>query len=146
MLCLLLGIGLARLSAQIPDPPDNKNGTGTVSGYHEYANYEEPAYCGDELADVLVGTIYVHYECHFRNGNFVWALHQAYGEFVSTSGSGEIFKIHDIPHKYDPSREFQYEFFNFIGNQGSHYVGAWRWENNEPWGFTVIRAKCPGSN
>jgi hypothetical protein len=50
-----------------------------------------------------------------------------------------------IPHKYDPNLEYQYETVNLIGNQGSHYVATFAWENNEPWGFTLVRAICPGS-
>ena len=40
MICLLSGIGLTQLSAQVPDPPDNKHGTGTVVGLHVYENVE----------------------------------------------------------------------------------------------------------
>jgi len=141
---LFLAIVQVKLSAQIPDPPDNKTGTGTVTGYHEYEDIGYPAFCGEELVDVLVAKIVVHYEVHFKNGNFVWALHQVKGEAISSSGSGEVFVIHDTPHKYDPNLEFQYETYNFKGNLGSHYVGTIAW-NNTTWDFTIIRAICPGS-
>ena len=103
------------------------------------------AFCNNELVDILIGTIYAYYEVHFNKGNFVFAIHHCKGEAVSTSGSGEVFKIIDIPHKYDPNLEYQYETVNLIGNQGSHYVATFAWENNEPWGFTLVRAICPGS-
>jgi hypothetical protein len=143
LFCLFMGMGLTQLSAQVPDPPDNKNGTGTVTGYHEYEGYLLQAYCDGVLAEELEGTLYVHYQVHFKNGNFVWALHECSGEFISTSGSGEVFKVHDIPHKYDPNMEFQYESYNFIGNQGSHYVGKLAW-NNITWELTIVKAMCPG--
>ena len=143
--CLFLGIGLTQLFAQVPPPPDNKNGTGTVSGYHEYDDWAYPVFCNGLQVDQLEGTIYVHYEVHFNNGNFVWALHVVSGELASTNpGSTEVFKIHDIPHKYDPNKEFQYESYNFIGNQGSHYVGKLAW-NNITWELTIVKAVCPGS-
>jgi hypothetical protein len=145
MICLLSGIGLTQLSAQVPDPPDNKHGTGTVVGLHVYEDVEWMAFCSNELVDILKGTIYAYYEVHFKSGNFVFAIHHCKGEAVSTSGSGEVFKIIDIPHKYDPNLEYQYETVNLIGNQGSHYVATFAWENNEPWGFTLVRAICPGN-
>lgn len=145
MVCLLSGIGLTQLSAQVPDPPDNKHGTGTVVGLHVYEDVEWMAFCNNELVDILKGTIYAYYEVHFNHGNFVFAIHHCRGEAVSTSGSGEFFKIIDIPHKYDPNLEYQYETVNLIGNQGSHYVATFAWENNEPWGFILVRAICPGS-
>ena len=140
---LLTGLGLIQLSSQIPDPP--KNGTGTVVGYHVYADWVWPAFCNDELVDVLVGTIYVQYEVLFKNGNFVFANHHCKGEAVSTSGSGEVFKIIDIPQKYVPDWEYQLDFVNYIGDQGSHYVATFAWENNEPWGLKVLRTVCRGN-
>ena len=144
LICLLLGFGVAQLSAQ-PAPPDNKHGTGTVVGSHVFTDWAWPAFCNDELVDVLIGTIYVQYEAHFYKGNFIFANHHCTGEAVSTSGSGEVFKIIDIPQKYVPGWEYQYDIVNYIGDQGSHYVATLAWENNEPWGLMVIRAVCPGS-
>jgi hypothetical protein len=155
MVCLLSGIGLAQLSAQIPDPPDNKHGTGTVIGLHVYNDVEWQVFCNDELIDILKGTIYAHYEVHFDMGNFVFSIHHCTGEAVSlgfinengvmVGGTGEAFKIIDMPHKYDPTRQYQYEHINCLGNQGTHYVSTFAWECNEPWGFIVIKANCQGS-
>jgi len=122
----------------------NVKGTGTISGYHEFDNYELPVFCNNEQVDVLLGKLYVHYEQHWNNGNFMWANHEIKGEAVSTSGSGEVFKLIDIPHKYDPNLAFQYETYNYIGNQGTHYVGTLAWDNIT-WELTIIRAKCPGN-
>jgi hypothetical protein len=132
---------LNQIYAQLPDPPDNKTGTGTVTGYHEYDGYPLAVFCNGGMVDELEGTLFVHYQVHFKNGNFVWALHEASGQFVSTSGSEEVFKVHDTPHKYDPNKEFQYESYNFIGNKGSHYIGKLAWNNNT-WDLTIIKAIC----
>jgi hypothetical protein len=46
--------------------------------------------------------------------------------------------------KYDPKEEFLNENYNFIGDQGSHYVGKVAWNNNT-WDLTIVKAVCPGS-
>lgn len=154
LLCLFLGIGLTQLSAQ-PDPPDNKHGTGTVVGSGTYYNVEWYVVCNNELTDILRGTLYSNYEVHFIKGNFVFANHHCTGEAVSVGFTdengvkigctGEAFKIIDIPHKYDPTWEFQYEVINCLGNVGTHYLMTIAW-NNATWEPTVVKSICPGSN
>ena len=155
LLCLLLGIGMTQLSAQLPDPPDNKHGTGVVSGWKSYNDLLYPVFCNDEMVDVIEVDLSVHWLAHFVNFNFVFAEHNCKGvgvsvgfineEEIKIGGTGEVFKLIDIPHKYDPYAEYQYELLNFIGNQGTHYVSLTGWENNEPYGSRVVMSNCPGN-
>ncbi len=58
MMCLLLGIGLTQLSAQIP-PPSNGKETGTVS-YLISNVYWQPIVCNGDVVDNLEGTATWH--------------------------------------------------------------------------------------
>jgi hypothetical protein len=154
MMCLLAGAALTQLSAQVPDPPDNKHGTGTVVGLHVYENYEWPVFCNNELVDILRGTIYANYEVHFDRGEFVFAMHHCTAEAVSVGfsdgnggiigGTGEAFKIINMPRKYNPTWDYQYEIINCLGNLGTHYVMRIAWDN-VTWEPTVMMSQCLGN-
>ncbi len=60
MVCLLLGIGLTQLTAQVI-PPDNKPGTG-IASYYEYwtdisGYWDLPVVCGGEEINHLTGSV-----------------------------------------------------------------------------------------
>lgn len=91
LLCLFLGIGLTRLSAQ------NKNSTGSVVTLETFdvGAFSEPVFSTDGvIIDWLNGPITVHYVRHYKDGFWVSEIAHFYGELVSDA-TGEVFSIND---------------------------------------------------
>lgn len=141
MLCLFLGIGLTQLSAQPAAPP---NGTGTIKFTVEINPYTSPAYCNGELADEITGSGTTYALVHYKDGNKVWFNYHYIGTATSDY-TGEVFQVKENDYKQYQSETIWAFHVNFIGNQGSHYIGAWTvdWGNGT---VTIDKAVCPGNN
>ena len=95
-LCLLLGFGLAQLTAQ----------SNTVQSKIKDAEYHTHVFCEGQHVDFLEGTATIHVVYHLKDGNWQWEIDQCKGEAVSVGftdengnligGTGEVFKISEI--------------------------------------------------
>lgn len=146
--CLLSGIGLTQISAQ-----SYVNGTGTISYTHTWYDYYVPVYNpeGDQV-DLLLGPVTMHILDFYKNWEWIWRKIQYSGEIVSVGfinsegetigGTGEVFSIKDI-WKLDVNSLLGPGHFNAIGNQGSHYVIKYIWDDNT-YSFIFVSAVWPG--
>jgi hypothetical protein len=147
LLCLFLGIGLTQLSAQ-----NGTNGTGATSWDYYWDSYYVPVYTPDGVqVDLLVGPVNVHFIDYFKNGVFIWRKAQYSGEIVSVGfdvngvkigGTGEVFRIKDI-WKFDALSGIGPGQFNAKGNQGSHYIISYIWDDSS-FSFIFVKAIWPG--
>ena len=148
MLCLLSGIGLTQLSAQ-----SYVNGTGAISYYYDWNDYYIPVYTPDgDLVDLLLGPVTMHTIDYYKNWEWIWRKAEYSGEIVSVGfedsngeiigGTGEVFSIKDI-WKLDLLSAIGPGHFNARGNQGSHYLIKYIWD--EPTlSFIFVSAVWPG--
>jgi hypothetical protein len=128
LLCLCLGIGLTQLTAQVL-PPDIPTGTKSVSFRFEVTTtFWTPLYCGDELYDILGGTLKLHHIWHYDNGLDIWCVYQAEGELTGKN-TNEVFK-----YKENGQRHFHHDncfvtfTYNAKGNKGTHLTGSMTWD------------------
>ena len=129
VLFLLLGVAKTQISAQWPDPPNNKNGTGVVvvNRVHVWDHDNEFYFWNDAplVLTSLSGTIDAHIEYFFKNGIPQYAKYQVHGEVQSDNPPFENFKLRDSGTDYDREDPgFSTLKFNFIGDQGSHFIIA----------------------
>jgi hypothetical protein len=146
LLCLFLGIGLTKLSAQ---PAIGKSG----NYYYRDIFYDfcekVPINCNINTTDFLVGTVKVHFVAHYskydgNDTNWDWCRMQFHGEFV-LQATGEVFKVNDIFTMIGPYTQPATGHFNAIGNQGSHYIVDYLWDNwSDGSDITIVGVKCPG--
>lgn len=130
MMCLLLGIGLTQLSAQIP-PPSNGKETGTVS-YLISNVYWQPIVCNGDVVDNLEGTATWHVVYKWEKGVAVWNRQHGFEVDVhSTNPPYEQFKLSESD-KGDELNGIVTWHYNLKGNYGSHYIGtsSYDWINN----------------
>jgi hypothetical protein len=68
-----------------------------------------------------------------------------HGELV-LEGSNEVFKVTDIYTEEGPNHTIPGTgHFNVIGNQGSHYIVTYLWDQwDDPANITFVSVKCPG--
>ncbi len=135
LFCLTIGVGLTQLSAQ-----NGKNGTGAVSYDWEFTAYSQAIICDGVEIDNLSGTVIAHEVDHAKDGEWVKSTWRYDG--VVNSESGEKFTI-SAPAKADYIGMVNTWHFNFIGNNGSHYIGdiTVNWAA-EPWVVTIDKAIC----
>jgi hypothetical protein len=122
-LCLLLGFGLAQLTAQ----------NNTVQYKIKDAEYHTHVFCEGVHVDFLEGTATLHLVYHLKDGNWQWEIDQYKGEAVSVGfkdengiligGTGEAFKISEIDYLCFPNYPYLKWHQRLIGNQGHTYVG-----------------------
>jgi hypothetical protein len=148
MICLLLGVGLFKVSAQMPK---NNQLTGSVSYYYVWDTYWQTAFCNGVQVLQLSGIVTGHMVDHYKNGVGIWSQQNWSGEAVSVDftdqngnnilGTGEIFKV-SAPNKVDWIGSFVTWHFNLIGNKGSHYIGSfslnWVTDSN----YTIDKMIC----
>lgn len=125
LLCLFLGIGLTQLSAQTP--PSNKNGNGAIVDTREFDNFSFPVYCDGVIVDVLYGTVFIREVIIWKNGVWIKGNHRYSASDFKSSISDEVFKVIIIDHCVNtgganPEGTGSLKV-NFIGDQGSHYIG-----------------------
>jgi hypothetical protein len=148
LLCLFLGIGLTQLSAQ-----SYVNGTGSISYYGVWNDYYVPVYSPDgDQVDLLMGPVTYHILDYYKNWEWVWRKIEYSGEILSVGfedsygetigGTGEVFSIKDI-WKFDPLSAIGPGHYNARGNQGSHYLIKYIWDETN-YSFTPVSAVWPG--
>jgi hypothetical protein len=117
LLCLLLGIGLTRLSAQTKSYPFR------VSLTSEDVYLENPVYCdvnGEEVDRLALDYFDAHGVKHYQNGIFVFQWGKMSGQAHSLV-TEEVFTYKEID-KAIASETTYRATFNLIGNQGHHYI------------------------
>jgi hypothetical protein len=157
LLCLFIGFGFTRLSAQSADKKDNHVVTywWTTDGYF-------PLVCSDVAPKTFLdpdfewlhATVNIHVVEKWRNGHPYLTLWKVKWE-NATSTSGEVFKVHEtdiLLGKYDQNgenvSETDYWFATIIGNWGSQYhivikaVYTYLGDDNWDEDYTVIKADC----
>jgi hypothetical protein len=133
--CLLLSIGLTKLSAQdLPDPyAHNKHGTGATitTGGTEYPVWV-PVICDGAFVDFLSIDYTLHYLDHWKDGNWISYVISVKGE--AKSETGETFEFNEqIKEDGFTSPPFIISWkINLRGNKGSHYIMslAYDWTND----------------
>jgi len=126
-ICLLLGIGLTRLSAQPPDPlPPGV--TKTYTWTQEFPDYWAVCYCNGELVDNLTGSGRCGFVVHITDGKLDWYSYHFKGEATGSLNPNEIFEIRENaqPLYFDENGNPIYQTINlnYRGNQGTHYIGS----------------------
>ncbi len=114
----LLGIGLTRLSAQIPLPVNGN--TGAISWYEEWDSYSIPVFIDGNLVDELTGTVNMHNVAFVQNGEPIRATQHMYGDIQSSNPPYEVFKVSDMGH-WVYSEDINSFQVILIGNNGTVY-------------------------
>jgi hypothetical protein len=139
-LCLLLGIGLTKLSAQAP--PNMPDGTKSVVWTFTYP-WEQDISCGS-YQDVLSGIITFHETDLFKNG--VMTRGENHGDGILTNSNGDEFVIH-INFKGHAPYDANYNYLNWtyhnniVGENGAIFIGAASMTQDGV--FTIEKAVCP---
>jgi hypothetical protein len=139
LVCLILGIGLTRLSAQ-----NGKDGTGSYSEWYTNS-YQDPVFCEGVLIDWLDLTVTVHHKAHFLKGDWLTCFTQAKGTAVSKN-TGENFKIIEIAKQENnviTAENWEWVaivHFEAMGDRGTHYKGSFT--VNYKWEFTGGTTVC----
>jgi hypothetical protein len=149
LVCLFIGIGLTKLSAQ---PAIGKSGN--MNYYDDPFSFAEkvPLNCDYNDIDYLVGMVRCHTILHYSKfdgniDNWDWCKNEFHGELVLLS-TGETFIVSDKCTTIGPSESLPtIGHFNAVGNQGSHYIVYYLWDD---WAdisdLTIVSVKCPGNN
>jgi hypothetical protein len=140
LLCLFLGMGLSRISAQT----DVYNFPPTPSLF--------PVSCDGVTVDVVSYSAPFKWLTHSQHGTWTWVKAMTHWTFTSTV-TGETFKVIEK----DPGTETNdpetgqrlYETGTLhaimIGDQGSHYNITWAYkfiEADMSWSLSFVSAKC----
>jgi len=123
-LCLLLGFGVAQLSAQ---KGRTTHETAVWTGYYM------PIISNGVIIDYLTGTVTTYILTHYDKSGGEWVNYHSKGQATSTdlvddngvvlkTGTGEEFTVKENDFKQDGSLFMEFHF-NLIGNKGSHYLG-----------------------
>lgn len=148
LLYLFLGLAITPLSAQ-----SLVNGTGAISHYYDWNDYYVPVFTPDgDQVDLLLGPVTLHIIDYYKNWEWIWRKIQYTGEIVSVGfvdsfgetigGTGEVFSIKDI-WKFDPFSAIGPGHFNARGNQGSHYLISYLWDDTT-YSFIFVSAVWSG--
>lgn len=121
LICLFLGIGIAKLSAQ-----NGKNGTGTdVTQVFvtDPFNAEFPVICNGVLIDdVVAKDFYLPVSSHFKNGQLIWVKMKVTNLVLKSTFTGELFVITGIREKQDLVNMIDEVHYNLSGSSGSRYI------------------------
>jgi hypothetical protein len=141
MLCLLAGMSCTPLSAQ-----NGQNGTNGSYSEHFISNFMIPVFCDGVQVDLLDSPLDWHHIGHYHKGVWLWCYVQLSGQAVSTSGSGEIFKVMLIG-KQDNNIQSNGEWLfvsylhvNLKGNMGHNYIATFIMDYTG--GVELIKAVC----
>ncbi len=132
--CLIAGMALTQVSAQ-----NGKAVNGSEVEYYTWDSYWVPVYCDGEQIDLLTGSVMVHHVAHYQKGVWVWGHCQMFGEAVGSTG--EVFSVKDF------ARDLQgigTEHVNLKGDQGSHYIVSFTFDDATGGELMLVRAVCPG--
>jgi hypothetical protein len=112
--CLFMGLGLTQLFAQ--------DGNTRSVQYKAELGYYTYVFCGDEMVDIVKGTVMFHIIDHSKSGNWEWELAQAKGE--ATGLYGEVFELTESDKFSLPVAGLFVWHFNLRGSLGNHYLGT----------------------
>lgn len=131
IICLFVGAGLNQLTAQNLNPEGNsfwiEESWGTI------------VWCDGINVDFIYGTMKVHAVEQYKDGILQRQIVQALGEATSWV-TGEEFKYMEVG-KWYPLEEKSTFHYNFLGKNGSHYMGSYVITSN-PWTITPGDCKC----
>ena len=125
LICLLSGVGFLQVFAQ-----NDKNATGSFQEHLVYNDWGIPVFCNGQQVDLLIATIQIHHIGHYLKGNWLWCKFHAFGNAVSTNGSGEVFSVQEIDKQVNniqPDGSWEWidaEHVNLKGDKGTHYIGT----------------------
>jgi len=125
LLCLFIGIGFARISAQ-----KGQNGTGVVNVTMP-SEYWLPIYLEGVKVGDIGGTVKWHAEFFYKDGNLIRVISHIKDILVENFDTGETFKANEQTKSdysnFDVIDLSGYvsgtDHFNLIGNRGTHYIG-----------------------
>ena len=112
LICLFIGIGLMRISAQtsvwVEPIVDN--------------TYDIPILCNGEEVDVLNFPLYFELKIieHMKNAEIVWSKYLINNVEYTSKMTGEVFKAHDLEKQY--AKGYFTWRMNLNGNMGNHYI------------------------
>jgi hypothetical protein len=111
MVCLMAGFSVTQLSAQNSNPTDTKS----YQGWYVETSYSTPAYCGDQLVEILEGVVIVHWVGHVKEGWHIWRTLSMKGE--ATSQTGEVFRVSDKGKWFFTDSWYFTSHYNLIGDR-----------------------------
>jgi hypothetical protein len=144
LLCLILGIGLTQISAQVPPVTD---GTRSLVWSAVYQDAGFQVTCDNVNFDILVGDITVKETDLFKDGIIIRGEAQFRGELTSQN-SGEVFTLRDASKGWGPLDQFGFFSYgsyrwNMIGDKGTHYLADFSYG---PDYLTIEKLTCPGKS
>ena len=141
-LILFLGIGLTKLSGQLP--PVIPDGTKSVVWTFSYPWVEYVSCNGIE--DVLEGIVTFVETDLFKNGEIIRGNNHGYGTLKNADG--EEFEIHiNVKGQLPVDENGNYMngsfHYNIVGGNGAIYIGAFSFYDDGA--FIIDKAVCPGN-
>ena len=140
LICLFMGIGLTRLSAQLP--PVIPDGTKSVV-WSFTSHWEEYVSCNG-VEDVLEGDVTFYETDLFKDGEIIRGVN--HGNGTLTNANGDEFEIHvkikgQLP--LDPDGNYMNGtiHYNIVGDNGVLFIGAFSFYDNGD--FVTDKAVCP---
>jgi hypothetical protein len=143
LLCLFLGIGLTKLSAQ-----NSKNGTGSVNSYYSGVYWWAPILCDGVWVDELEGSGDAHYVEHYSNGVWKWAILNYSGVGTSLK-TGETFTFSEQDKFFNPKHGDYLISTHVKGDKGALYNISFICEMDDDGNVTsmvVKNATCTGNS
>ncbi len=96
-------------------------------------------YCDGVQVDYMEGELTFVHRTHFENGEYLWSIATISGTL--TSGTGEVFTVHETDF-YDKHLMGVWTIhLNFVGDKGSHIINQYSvdWNN---WSMTIDKSLC----
>jgi hypothetical protein len=141
MVCLLIGIGLTRLSGQ--DGPNGKNGSGSDSYWMTWGIVTD-VFCNGQWADYVEGDVSWHMVDFYKNGRLYKIIEEARGVLTSAF-SGETFQIKELDKLWNDGEGTTWVCHTYLrGDQGNHYMIDWLYDYTVGY-WVVTKFGCPGN-
>jgi len=130
IICLFLGAGLSKLSAQ------SESNWGT-------SNFFTKVSCDGEILGWAYGTLNFHVVNHYKKGEWIFANYQAKGEAVCTF-SDEKFTYKEQGKDWAKTYPIGYYVIHLKGDQGSTYMMhlSIDYSYPYPWKWDFQNTKC----
>jgi hypothetical protein len=143
MVCLLLGMGVAQLSAQENPYPKNEKGTGAASDDFVF-EFWIPDMPG---VPTLTGTWNWHAVFFYKNGALISLNIHLSDIDIYNPETGEVFIVNGHVKEVEAT-SMTYLQANFIGNKGTHFIinysCDWKDWENENYIYYINRVQFPG--
>jgi len=148
-LCLLLGIGLTKLSAQASPPPDNKNGTGAVVTKLANIGWWTPVYCDGVQVDLIEGMGDGQYIDHYKDGVDQRQNLVSWSGVGTSDWTGETFTFSEQDNNFysDKLDTWVIKVNTHVkGSKSSLYNISFLWTlDGNTWVVSVKNATCTGN-